>query len=83
MWTIAGFLISAGWGLYFATANKANPIEPAVYTLARLTQPVVAVTLSYFDFPHGLSWTVAANAASYALAGLIVEGIRKRLHHAN
>jgi hypothetical protein len=47
MWASAGFLVAVCWGLYFASANKDNPIEPIVYTLARLTLPVVAV-VTYF-----------------------------------
>ena len=82
-WASAGFLVAAGWGLYFASADKANPIEPIVYILARLTQPVVAVTVSYFNFPLGLRWALVANAATYALVGLIVETPRKQLNHAN
>ena len=77
IWTSVGALVAAGWGLYFANANKANPIEPIVYTLARLTQPVVAVTVSYFNFPFGLRSALVANAATYALVGLIVETIRR------
>jgi len=77
MWASAGYLVSGGWGLYFASANKADPIGPIVYTLVRLTQPLVAVTVSQFDFPLGLRWTMVANAATYALVGLIVEMIRQ------
>ena len=78
LWASTGFLVSAGWGLYFASANKANPIEAIVYALFRLTQPVAAITVSYFDFPRGLTWIVVENAATYALLGLIVETIRQR-----
>jgi hypothetical protein len=83
MWATAGFLVAACWGLYFASADKDNPIGPIVYTLARLTQPVAAITVSYFHSPLGLTWAVIENAATYALAGLIVETIRKQLTHAN
>ena len=71
LWASTGFLVSAGWGLYFASANKANPIEPIVYAFFRLTQPVAAITVAYFDFPRGLTWIVVENAATYALLGLI------------
>ena len=73
LWASAGFLVSAGWGLYFASANKANPVEPIVYALFRLTQPVAAVTVSYFDFPRGLTWIVVENAATYALVSLAAQ----------
>jgi hypothetical protein len=77
MWATAGFMVSAGTGLYFASADKAKPIEPIVYAFFRLTQPVAAITVSYFDFPRGLTWIVVENAATYALLGLIVETIRR------
>jgi len=77
MWAIAGFLVSAGWGLYFATADKANPIEPIVYGFIYLTNPVAAITVSYFDFPRGLTWIEVENAATYALLGLFMETIRQ------
>jgi len=48
---------------------------PIVYTLARLTQPVVAVVVSYVDFPIGLRAVLVANAVTYALIGLILTTI--------
>ena len=78
LWLSAGILVSAGWGFYFASSNKANPIEPFVFTLAKLTQPAAAITLSYFDFPHGLTWILLENAATYGLIGLTFEMIRRR-----
>lgn len=79
VWAGAGFLISVGWGVYFANANKALPIEPLVYTLAKLTQPAAAVVLYLRpNLPLGLTWLTVANAATCALLGLIVETIR---HH--
>lgn len=82
-----GILVSVGWGFYFANTNKNIPIEPAVYTLARLTQPIAAIAL-YLNrtSPLGLRWVVLANAATYALLGSIMEAIRQRyrsLHISN
>ena len=87
MWAGAGLLVSAGWGLYFASTNKALPIEPLVYILASLTQPTAAVAL-YLKPVHqlGLIWAVIVNAATYALLGLVVETIRRHyrsLHISN
>ena len=86
VWASAGFSVSLGWGIYFASASKAVPIEPAVYALAGLTQPAAAIFLYLKPhFPLGLTWVVAANAATYALLGLMVETIRHRrqLHVSN
>jgi hypothetical protein len=79
IWTGAGFLVSVGWGSYFATANKHVPIGLIVDTLARLTQPAAAVIL-YLNPASALGLTSAAvtNAATYALLGLIVETVRRR-----
>jgi len=79
MWASAGFLVAVGWGLYFTYASKAEPIGPIIDTLARLSVPVAgAVTALYPDVPLGLSLVVAANVATYALLGLIVEAVRQR-----
>ena len=74
VWASAGFLISLGWGFYFANTNKDIPIEPTVHTLAGLMQPIVVVA-SHRSTALGL--VVVANAATYALVGLIVETVRK------
>ena len=81
LWAGAGFLISAGWGFYYAVADKSVPIGAIVYALARLTVPAAAVVI-YFDpnYLRGLRAVVIANAATYALVGLIVETIRRRSH---
>jgi len=73
-----GFSRFGCWGLYFASANKALPIGPIVNAFFRLTQPIAAITVSYFDFPRGLTSIVVENAVTYALIGLIVEAIRQR-----
>jgi hypothetical protein len=77
-WTSAGFLVSFGWGFYFATTNKGIPIGPIVYALARLTQPTAAMVL-YLNpaSPLGLTWVAVTNAATYALLGLMVETVRR------
>jgi hypothetical protein len=81
MWASAGFLVTACWALYFAMRSKDNPIQPVVHTLGSLTQPVVLIG-SYFHFGMSLYLVILANAATYALVGLIVETLRQRLHHA-
>ncbi len=77
IWASVGFLISSGWGLYFAKANKANPIGPIVYAVANVTQPVAGITHSYFDFPRGLRAVEVENATTYALIGLFLATIRR------
>ena len=81
VWASTGFLVAAFWALYFAMRSKDNPIEPIVYTLGWLTQPVVLIG-SYFHFGMSFYLVILANAATYALVGLIVETLRRQLHHA-
>jgi len=81
MWAGAGSLVAACWAIYFAMRSKDNPIEPLVYILGSLTQPVVILG-SYFHFGISFYVVILANAATYALVGLIVETLRQRLHHA-
>ena len=45
VWASAGFFVSLGWGLYFASANKSLPIGSTLYALATLTQPTAAIFL--------------------------------------
>jgi hypothetical protein len=86
IWASAGFLVSAGWGFYFAVTNKDIPVRLTVYALAALTQPTVAVFV-YFN-PHylfGLRAVEIANALTYAFVSFIVESIRRSqiLHASN
>jgi hypothetical protein len=78
VWASTGFIVSLGWGLYFAMTRKGIPIEAAVSALAKLTQPAAGVILYIKpSLPLGLTWVAFANAATYALLGLIVETIRQ------
>ena len=78
-WAIVGFLVAGCWALYFVRASKENPIEPIVWTLAGLTQPVVLVGF-LFHFGLHFYWVLLANAATYALVGVIVEILRRQLN---
>jgi hypothetical protein len=78
LWAAAGAIVAFGWGMYFARADKNNPIAPIVYTLAGLTQPIAAI-VSYFHLPFGVTAAVVWNAGAYTVLGLIVETIRR--HH--
>jgi len=84
VWASAGSLVSFVWGLYFAKASKDIPIEATVNALAMLTQPTAAAVLYIKpNLPLGLTWVAVANAATYALLGLIVETIRQHYRPAH
>ena len=77
-WATLGLFIAGCWGLYFAWVSKDTPIDPIVYAFARLTCPIALVR----SYPLRLYLVLVANAATYALVGLIVESLRQRLNHA-
>jgi len=82
MWAGAGLLVAGFWAVYFITTTpipmtSANPI----WTLVRITCPVVFASF-YLHFPIGVYWSLIANAATYALIGLIAETLRQRLNPA-
>ena len=81
VWAAVGFLVAACWATYLfvSPASTANPI---LQTAAELTQPIAFAS---FHFRFGISfyWAIVANAATYALVGLIVETIRQPLAHAD
>jgi hypothetical protein len=82
MWASAGLLVVGCWNLYvLATFPTQITSEPIVWTLARFTCPVVFAGF-HFHFPVSIYWVLLANAATYALVGLIVETLRHQLRHA-
>ncbi len=78
VWAGMGFLVAGCWALYFGWRSKGNPIEAMVYTLACLTQPIALLR----SYPLSVYLVLFANAATYAMVGLIVETIGRRLNHA-
>jgi hypothetical protein len=78
IWAGAGFLVAGFWALYFfPTANPIISAEPVVWTLARLTCPILFAGF-YFHFPLSIYSALLANAAAYAFIGLIVETLRRQ-----
>ena len=82
IWAGVGFLVAGFWALYFfPTAPIPIASSEPMWTLARLTCPVVFASF-YFHFSLGVYWALLGNAATYALAGLIMETLRQQLNHA-
>ncbi len=82
MWAAVGFLVAGGWALYaFATTPPAMTSADPIMTLVELTCPVVLASMR-LHFGVSLYWSLVANAATYALIGLMVETLRRRLTHA-
>jgi len=80
MWASAGFLVAGFWAFYaFLTFPSTNERMRDVWTLVSLTCPVAIAGMHY---PISLYETLAANAVTYALVGLIVETLRQQLRQA-
>jgi len=80
IWAVVGFLVAGFWALFaVATFPSTSERMRDVWTFICITCPVAIAGMH-----HAISLyeTLAANAATYALVGLIVETLRKRLHHA-
>jgi len=79
MWASAGFLVAGCWALYaLASAPPAFTSADPLLALVRLTCPIALLSF----YPIRLYWVLLANAAAYALVGLIIETLRQRLNHA-
>jgi len=80
LWASAGFLVACSWALFaFATFPSTSGRMRDVWTLVSLTCPVAIAGRHY---PISLYEALAANAITYGLVGLIVEGVRRHLNHA-
>lgn len=80
IWAGVGFLVAGLWALYaLATTPPALGSGDPLLPLVRLTCPIAILGRFY---AISLSWVLVANAATYALAGLMVENLRQRLHPA-
>lgn len=81
IWASAGFVVASFWAIYVAIKSKDIPIDPLVKALIQATCPI-AFAGSHFHFPIRIFWFFLANVATYALAGLMVETLRRQLNHA-
>lgn len=81
IWAILGFLVASGWVIYtFVTPPEilgASMQNTFVEALAFTTCPI---TIAGRYFSLGFWWVPPANAASYAVIGLIVEILRRKLY---
>lgn len=81
IWAIAGFLVAGFWALFaVATFPSTNERIRDLWTLVCITMPIAMAGMH-----HAISVyeTLAANTLTYALVGLVVETLRKRLHYAH
>ena len=80
MWASVGALVAGFWAFYlFPTALPIILNNPIAWTFARATCPPMLLGF-YFHFGLHYYWVLLANAATYALAGLMVETLRRKLN---
>jgi hypothetical protein len=80
MWAVVGLLVAGFWALFARATFPSTERLRDVWTLVCITCPIAIAGMH-----HAISLyeSLAANAVTYALAGLIVETLRKQLHHAH
>ena len=80
IWASAGFLVAVFWALFaIATFPSTSERMRDISILMSLTCPV---SIAGMHYPISLYEALAANTLTYALVGLIVETLRRQLHHA-
>ena len=78
MWAAVGFLVAGFWALFaLATFPSVERMRDA-WTFICITCPVAIAGMHY---PISVYETLLANTVTYALVGLVVETLRRRLHH--
>jgi hypothetical protein len=55
--------------------------QPLAWMLAQVMCPIVFLG-TYFHFGVMLYWVLVANAATYAVIGMMIEGFRRQMHDA-
>jgi hypothetical protein len=79
LWACGGLLIAICWALYAAaTQPPAMTSADPLLTLVQITCPIAFASM-HFHFGVSLYWSLFANAATYAVIGLAVEALGRRL----
>lgn len=79
MWAIVGFLFAGLWALFAAATFPSIERTRDVWTLICITCPIAIAGMHHAISVYA---ALAANAITYGFVGLIVETLRKQLHHA-
>jgi hypothetical protein len=75
IWASVGALVAVFWGIYVVSTRTNTLATPGVLSgLADLTCPIVLLR----HHAVSLDQVLIANAATYALVGVIMEAIRRR-----
>jgi predicted membrane-bound mannosyltransferase len=77
MWAIVGSLVAGFWALFAVATFPSVERMREVWTIVCATCPIAIAGMHH---PISVYETLAANAVTYALVGLILETLRKRVH---
>jgi hypothetical protein len=75
IWASAGALIVVAWSLYISASTTQLTAKAMVWALC-LTCPIALAR----HYPLSLYFVLLANAATYALVGIVAETIRRHYH---
>ena len=78
VWAIGGLLVAGFWAFAFLTFPSSERIRD-VWPIITFTCPIALLGRHY---AVSLYQVLAANSVTYAVVGLIIETLRRRLHHA-
>jgi len=77
LWAGSGFLVAVCWAFYaLATQPPAMTSADPLLALVQITCPIAFASM-HFHFGVSLYWSLVANAATYALIGLVVETLQR------
>jgi len=82
IWAGTGLLIAGMWAVYAAVASPPLTFSDPIMPLVELTCPIVLASVR-LHVGVSLYWALIANAATYALFGLIIEALRQRPRHSH
>lgn len=82
IWATAGFLVAAGWAIYFFIRGPVplTSAERIKWALASWTCPI-ALASFHFHFAVTYYWAIVSNAATYAIVGLLAEATWRQIRH--
>lgn len=80
MWAVVGFLLAGFWALFaIATFPSTSERMRDMWAIVCIMCPVAIAGMHY---PVSCYVALVANAVTFGFMGLAVEGLWKRLHHA-
>lgn len=79
IWATVGLLVAVFWALFAIATFPSSERMRDLWPLVTVTCPIAILGMHH---AVSLYASLAANAVTYAVVGLIVETLRRQLHHA-